>query len=182
MKYLIASDIHGSAYWCKKVLEAFERENADRLLLLGDLLYHGPRNPLPKDYDTKAVYAMLNAVKDRLLCVRGNCDSEVDQMVLDFPMLADYCVITAGDRLVYATHGHIHNMENHPPFCEGDILLHGHTHVPAWQEFGCGNIYLNPGSASLPKDGTVNGYMTLEDGVFIWKDMDGNEYHRYCCD
>lgn len=177
MKYLIASDIHGSRFWCEKLLEAFENEKADRMLLLGDLLYHGPRNPLPKDYDTKAVFAMLNNIKEKLLCVRGNCDSEVDQMVLEFPMMADYCVIPAGNKTVYATHGHIHNMTSHPPFCKGDILLHGHTHVPAWTPFGDENVYLNPGSVSLPKDDTPNGYMLLEDGVFTWKDFDGNVYH-----
>ena len=104
MKLMIASDIHGSAYYCKALLAAFEKEQADRLLLLGDILYHGPRNDLPREYAPKDVIAMLNAIKDKLFCVRGNCDTEVDQMVLEFPILADYCILPVKDRLVYATH------------------------------------------------------------------------------
>lgn len=177
MKILIASDIHGSKFWCEKLLEAFAREGADRLLILGDILYHGPRNPLPDGYSTKDVYAMLNAMKEKLICVRGNCDSEVDQMVCEFPMMSDYCVLPVGAKLIYVTHGHIHNMDNPPSLCRGDLLLHGHTHVPAWTEFGNGNIYLNPGSVSLPKDGTPHGYMTLEGNELLWKDMDGTVYH-----
>ena len=149
---MIASDIHGSAMYCKNLMEAFDREKADRLLLLGDILYHGPRNDLPEEYAPKKVISMLNDVRDRLFCVRGNCDTEVDQMVLDFPMLADYCIIPVGDRLVYATHGHNFNLNNLPPLCRGDILLHGHTHIPAWEEFGENNLYLNPGSVSIPKE------------------------------
>ena len=107
MKWMIASDLHGSVYYCTKMLEALEREQAGRLLLLGDLLYHGPRNDLPRDYAPKQVIPLLNGIRTKLVCVRGNCDAEVDQMVLDFPMLADYCVLPVGQRLVYATHGHI---------------------------------------------------------------------------
>ena len=178
MKWMIASDLHGSAYYCKKMVEAFEREGADRLLMLGDLLYHGPRNDLPRDYAPKEVIPMLNSLKNRLCCIRGNCDAEVDQMVLDFPVLADYCILPAGERLIYATHGHIYNLKNLPPLAEGDILLHGHTHVPAWTEFGQGNVYLNPGSLSIPKENSPHSYMTLEDGVFYWKDVDTGEiYH-----
>ena len=109
MKWMIASDLHGSALYCKKMIEAFEREGADRLLLLGDLLYHGPRNDLPEGYAPKEVIPLLNSLRPKLLCVRGNCDAEVDQMVLDFPILADYAVLPVGGRLVYATHGHVHN-------------------------------------------------------------------------
>ena len=178
MKWMIASDLHGSAYYCRKMLEAFEWEGADRLFLLGDLLYHGPRNDLPRDYAPKEVIPMLNSLKDRLCCVRGNCDAEVDQMVLDVPVLADYCILPAGEKLIYATHGHIYNLKNLPPLAEGDILLHGHTHVPAWTEFGQGNVYLNPGSLSIPKENSPHSYMTLEDGVFYWKDVDTGEiYH-----
>mgnify|MGYP000860042490 CR=1 FL=1 len=129
MKLMIASDIHGSAYYCEKMIEAYKREKADKLLLLGDLLYHGPRNDLPKDYNPKAVIAMLNAMKEDLLCVRGNCDTEVDQMVLNFPVMADYALILYGERNLYATHGHIYNENNLPPLKNGDILIHGHTHV-----------------------------------------------------
>lgn len=178
MKWMIASDLHGSAYYGKRMVEAFEREEAGRLLLLGDLLYHGPRNDLPRDYAPKEVIPMLNSLKNRLCCVRGNCDAEVDQMVLDFPVLADYCVLPAGEKLIYATHGHIYNLKNLPPLAEGDILLHGHTHIPAWTEFGQGNVYLNPGSLSIPKENSPHSYMTLEDGVFYWKDVDTGEiYH-----
>ena len=144
-KLMIASDIHGSAYYCKKMLEAFDREQADRLLLLGDILYHGPRNDLPKEYAPKEVIKMLNERKNRIFCVRGNCDTEVDQMVLEFPILADYAVLPVGDRLSYATHGHHFNLNALPPMQPGDILLHGHTHIPAWEPFGDGNLYLNPG-------------------------------------
>ena len=177
MKLLVASDIHGSAYYCKALLQAFEKEQADRLLLLGDILYHGPRNDLPRDYAPKEVLAMLNDMQDKIFCVRGNCDTEVDQMVLSFPILADYCILTAGERLIYATHGHNHNLQALPPLQKGDILLHGHTHIPAWEPFGNGNLYLNPGSVSIPKAGSAHGYMTLEGSTFCWKDLDGNTYH-----
>ena len=177
MKWMIASDIHGSAYFCRQLLEAMEREQADRLLLLGDILYHGPRNDLPKDYAPKAVLAMLNEQKDRIFCVRGNCDTEVDQMVLEFPILADYCILTVGNRLVYATHGHNHNVNALPPLQPGDILLHGHTHIPAWEGFGSDNLYLNPGSVSIPKAGSANSYMTLEENMCLWKSLDGQVYH-----
>ena len=178
MKWMIASDLHGSAYYCKKMVEAFEREGADRLLMLGDLLYHGPRNDLPRDYAPKEVIPMLNGLKNKLCCVRGNCEAEVDQMVLDLPVMADYCILPAGEKLIYATHGHIYNGKNPPPLAEGDILLHGHTHVPAWTEFGQGNVYLNPGSLSIPKENSPHSYMILENGVFYWKDVETGEiYH-----
>ena len=178
MKWMIASDLHGSAIYCKKMIKAFERERADRLLLLGDLLYHGPRNDLPEGYAPKEVIPMLNGMKPKLLCVRGNCDAEVDQMVLDFPILADYAVLPVGQRLVYATHGHVHNLKNLPPLAPGDILLHGHTHIPAWTEFGEENLYLNPGSLSIPKDGSAHSYMTLERETFCWKTLEGETYHE----
>lgn len=180
-KLMIASDIHGSAYWCRRLIEAYEREGADRLLLLGDLLYHGPRNDLPEEYAPKEVIALLAPLAGRLLCVRGNCDAEVDQMVLPFPILAEYAILPLGERLIYATHGHIHNGQTPPPLMPGDVLLHGHTHVPAWEPFGEAgqNLYLNPGSVSIPKAGSAHGYMTLEpaSGRFDWKDMDGQIYH-----
>ena len=174
MKFLIASDIHGSAYYCEQLLQAFEREQAARLLLLGDILYHGPRNDLPRDYAPKKVIAMLNGMADTILCVRGNCDTEVDQMVLEFPILADYAVLLAGERLVYVTHGHQFNTKTPPPLCQGDVLLHGHTHVPAWTEFGQGNLYLNPGSVSIPKENSPHSYMTLEGNTMQWKELESS--------
>ena len=177
MKLMIASDIHGSAYYCKQLLDAFQSQQADRLLLLGDVLYHGPRNDLPKDYAPKEVISMLNALKDRIFCVRGNCDTEVDQMVLEFPILADYCILPLGDRLIYATHGHNHNLKSLPPLQPGDILLHGHTHIPAWEPFGKGNLYLNPGSVSIPKMDSAHSYMILENNTLQWLSLEGNVYH-----
>lgn len=178
MKWMIASDLHGSAYYCRQMMDAFAREGADRLLLLGDLLYHGPRNDLPEGYAPKEVILLLNGLKPQLLCVRGNCDAEVDQMVLDFPILADYAVLPVGRRLVYATHGHVHNLKNLPPLAPGDILLHGHTHIPAWTEFGEENLYLNPGSVSIPKEGSAHSYMTLEGETLQWKTLEGEVYHE----
>ncbi|MCD7807656.1 MAG: phosphodiesterase [Lachnospiraceae bacterium] len=177
MKYMIASDIHGSAYYCRQMLAAFNQEQADRLLLLGDLLYHGPRNPLPVEYNTKAVADMLNEQKQKILCVRGNCDTEVDQMVLKFPIMADYCIVITEKRLIYATHGHHFNTSSLPPLQPGDVLLHGHTHVPAWESFGSDNLYLNPGSVSIPKEDTPHSYMILEGTEILWKRLDGTVYH-----
>ena len=178
MKLMIASDIHGSAYWCERLLEAYRREGAEKLLLLGDVLYHGPRNDLPRDYAPKRVIAMLNGMKNEILCVRGNCDTEVDQMVLEFPILADYCILFAAGRTVYATHGHVYNESHLPPLSKGDVLLHGHTHVPKCTEHE-DYLYLNPGSVSIPKEDSPNGYMTLEDGVILWKHIDGGTWRTY---
>ena len=178
MKLMIASDLHGSAAYGQALLEALDREGAQRLLLLGDLLYHGPRNDLPQGYAPKEVLAMLNARKDRLLCVRGNCDGEVDQMVLDFPILAEYAILYLGGRMVFATHGHRYHLGALPPLQPGDILLHGHTHVPAWEPFGQENLYLNPGSVSMPKEGSARGYLVWEAGTFLWKTLEGTVYHR----
>lgn len=172
MKWLIASDIHGSAYYCQRLIEAYKKENANRLIILGDILYHGPRNDLPRDYAPKRVMAMLNEIRNELLCVRGNCDTEVDQMVLDFPVLADYAILDLEKRLVYLTHGHIYNEGNLPPLCDGDILIHGHTHIPKCVEHE-NYICMNPGSVSIPKENSHHGYMTLENGKFLWKDLDG---------
>lgn len=178
MKWLIASDIHGSAFWCRKLLERYRAEEADRLLLLGDLLYHGPRNDLPQEYAPKEVIAMLNGMKNEILAVRGNCEAEVDQMVLEFPVLADYAILDLGNRLLYATHGHHYNESNLPPLKPGDVLLHGHTHVPMCTEHET-YVYMNPGSVSIPKSESAHGYMTLENGKFCWLDMDGNVLSEY---
>lgn len=179
MKIMIASDIHGSAKYCEKMLDRAKAEGAQKLLLLGDLLYHGPRNDLPEGYAPKAVIAMLNAVKTQLLCVRGNCDAEVDQMVLEFPIMADYALLPLGSASIYATHGHIYSEEKPPALQAGDILLCGHTHIPACvrhEDF----YYLNPGSVSLPKGESERGYMLLENGGFVWKTLDGGEIDRLC--
>lgn len=178
MKWMIASDIHGSEYYCRKLLDAYKKEGAERLLLLGDVLYHGPRNDLPKDYAPKKVIEMLNAMKDDIFCVRGNCDTEVDQMVLDFPVLAEYALIPVGDKLIYAVHGHNFNEKNRPPLHKGDILLNGHTHVPKCVEHE-DYIYMNPGSVSIPKENSHHGYMMLEGSTFTWKDLDGNVMDKY---
>lgn len=173
MKYLFASDIHGSAYYCRKLLDAFREEQAERLVLLGDLLYHGPRNDLPKEYAPKEVIALLNEHKSKIYAVRGNCEAEVDQMVLEFPVMADYCILSVDGRTFYATHGHIYNQDNLPPLQEGDILIHGHTHVLKAQQMD-GYILLNPGSVSIPKEGNPATYAVLENSIFTIKDFDGN--------
>lgn len=172
MKWLVASDIHGSAFYCKKLMESFENEKADRMLLLGDILYHGPRNDLPKEYNPKQVIALLNERKNDIYCIRGNCDTEVDQMVLEFPILADYCVIANDKQMIYATHGHIYNEKNYPPMHKGDILLQGHTHVPNYLEQD-GFVFMNPGSASIPKENSHHGYMLIDGNKYQWKDFDG---------
>ncbi len=177
MKIMVASDIHGSLYYCNEMIEAFKREKADRLLVLGDILYHGPRNSLPCQYDPKGVINLMNTYREKIFCVRGNCDAEVDQMVLQFPIMADYCIIPFGSRLIYATHGHKYNTDSLPPLCRGDILLYGHTHVPTWEKFGNDNYYLNPGSVSLPKGDSVNSYMIIEDGSIAWKNMKGEVFY-----
>jgi len=174
---MIASDIHGSAYYCREMLKAFGREQADKLLLLGDILYHGPRNDLPREYAPKEVISLLNERKAQLLCVRGNCDTEVDQMVLEFPILADYCILFVKNRMIFSTHGHHFNKTSLPPMQPGDILLHGHTHVPAWEPVGNNSLYLNPGSVSIPKEGSRHSYMMLTEEEILWKDLTGTVYH-----
>lgn len=168
MKWMIASDIHGSAYYCQKMLERFEQEKADKLLLLGDLLYHGPRNDLPKEYNPKAVIQMLNSYADQILCVRGNCDAEVDQMVLDFPIMADYAILNQQTHCIYVTHGHL----DFPKKAQGDYYLQGHTHVPTYE-----NHHLNPGSVSLPKQGSCHSYM-IWDTDFYWKELETGDIYQ----
>ena len=172
MKWLIASDLHGSAYYCRKLLEAYDLEKADRMLLLGDILYHGPRNDLPTEYAPKQVIAMLNARKQDILCVRGNCDGEVDQMVLEFPIMADYALLELNGKTFFATHGHINNADALPPMQAGDILIHGHTHVLKAEQKE-GYVLLNPGSVSIPKEGNIPTYAVLENGVFSIRGFEG---------
>ena len=164
MKFVIASDIHGSAFWCRKLLEVAEKEQPDRLILLGDILYHGPRNDLPRDYAPKQVIPMLSGLKEKILAVRGNCEAEVDQMVLNFPCLAEYSVLMAEGTSFYLTHGHHANPENLPQLPAGSIFLYGHTHVKFDQVIN-GIRCLNPGSVSIPKDGS-NSCLVYEDGTF----------------
>ena len=174
MKLLIASDIHGDLESAKAVFAAADAENADKILLLGDLLYHGPRNDLPTTYAPKAVIELLNDNKTRILAVRGNCDTEVDQMVLHFPILADYAYLHIDGLSIFATHGHHHNTETPPPLNKGDILLHGHTHVLTCTKFADENYYINPGSIALPKENNPRTYMIYENRCFKIKDIYGN--------
>ena len=174
MKLLICSDIHGDCECAKFIVDKFHESGCDKILLLGDILYHGPRNDLPKGYNPKAVIELLNAEKDNIIAVRGNCDAEVDQMVLDFPILADYALLSFDGISVFATHGHKHNKDSNLNLRPGEILLHGHTHVIAAEPFGNGNFYLNPGSAAIPKGGNPRSYMVYENRTFTVKDFAGN--------
>lgn len=175
MKLLIASDLHGGADACALLCEKFDQSGADALVLLGDVLYHGPRNDLPAGYAPKKVISMLNPLCDKIICVRGNCDAEVDQMVLQFPIRADSMLLPLeGDRCAFVTHGHLFNTECPPPHKKGDVLIHGHTHVHGvWQQEDY--TYINPGSAALPKEGQPKSYMVYEDGVFTIKQLENGE-------
>jgi len=178
MKLLIASDIHGSALYTGQLLRQFEAENADRLVLLGDVLYHGPRNDLPDGYAPKQVIEMLNPLADRILCVRGNCDTEVDQMVLKFPVMADYGFILDSDTALYLTHGHIYNETNLPPVRRGDAVLYGHTHIPVMRVID-GVTFANPGSVSIPKNGSTRGYLLYENGRLTRKNLNGDAEQEF---
>lgn len=171
MKLLIASDIHGSAYYCRLLIDRINEEKPDKILLLGDILYHGPRNDLPKDYAPKEVIAMLNPLKDMLLCVRGNCDTEVDQMVLDFPVLSDSCLLYIDGATLFATHGHIFNNDALPPISQGTYLLNGHFHVPKFKAFE-NYTYVNCGSVSIPKENSPHSYVIFENSNFTFKDVE----------
>ena len=167
MKLVIASDIHGSAYWCGKLMEVIEQEDPDKILLLGDLLYHGPRNDLPRDYAPKQVIPTLSQLAGKILAVRGNCEAEVDQMVLPFPCMADYALVEADGQTLYLTHGHLWNPDDLPPLGPGTVFLSGHTHVKL-DEMRRGIRCLNPGSVSIPKDGS-HSCLVCENGVFTFR-------------
>lgn len=167
MKLIIASDIHGSAYWCGKLCQLMEAEKPDKLILLGDLLYHGPRNDLPREYAPKQVIPMLSKYADKIIAVRGNCEAEVDQMVLPFPCMADFCQLLLDGKTVYLTHGHHCSPDNLPNLPEGSIFLSGHTHVKMDEERN-GIRCLNPGSVSIPKDGS-NSCLIYEKNQFIFR-------------
>ena len=178
MKLVIASDLHGSAAACRMLLDRAAAEGPDRLVLLGDLLYHGPRNDLPRGYDPKGVTQLLAGMKEELLCVRGNCEAEVDQMVLPFPVMADYAALWLDGPMAFVTHGHLYNEGALPALGRGDLLIHGHTHVPTirWHQEE-GYTYLNPGSVSIPKEDSPNSYMICQDGYFSIRQLqDGKEF------
>jgi putative phosphoesterase len=175
MKLMFISDIHGSLFWLERALEKVEEEQPDSLIILGDFLYHGPRNPLPKDYNPQEVANKLNAYNKNkpITAVRGNCDAEVDQMLLEFPMMGDYVMLLHEGRRIYATHGHGFSIEHLPALSEKDIFIQGHTHIPV-ADVKEGVYVLNPGSISLPKENNPNSYAILEGGQFIVKDFEGN--------
>ena len=179
MKYLIASDIHGSAFYAEKLVRAFETEKADRMILLGDFLYHGPRNDLPEGYDPKQTAALLNTLKDVTLGVQGNCDAEIDQVMLQFPIMAQYGFLACGSRTVLFTHGHVFNDENPLPMKPGDVMIYGHFHVPLCEEKQ-GKVFINPGSVSIPKENSPHSYLILEDDTLIWKNLLTGESFGEC--
>lgn len=177
MKYMFASDIHGSAYYCDMLMERFKSENPYKLILLGDILYHGPRNDLPRGYAPKSVIESLNAVADKIIAVRGNCDAEVDQMVLNFEIMRTYRVLDIDGIHFFITHGHIFNKEK--PFQQDEkyVLMNGHFHVPEitdMPEF----IYINDGSVSIPKENSENSYGVLEGKVFELKNLEGKVFEQ----
>ena len=173
MKYIVASDIHGSAHFAKLFAQRVKEENPDKVILLGDLLYHGARNGLPGEYDTLKTAAILNGMKEKILCVRGNCDSEVDALVLEFPINADYCILPIGERTAIFTHGH----KTPAVLQKGDILFNGHYHVPAFEERE-NYTYVNCGSVSIPKQGSPHSYLVLEDTTLSWKDVQTGKTFR----
>ena len=175
MKLFFISDIHGSVYYLNKALDKFKEEKADYIIILGDILYHGARNPLPKEYNPKKVIEIINSYADKIIAIRGNCDSEVDQMVLDFPIMADYSIILYNNKRLFLTHGHIYNENNLPKLQNGDVFIYGHTHIPKAEEIG--NIYvINPGSITFPKENSPHSYGVLEDNIFKIKHFEGNLY------
>ena len=170
MKLMIASDLHGSSVWTKKLIDKFNEENCDNLLLLGDLLYHGPRNNLTKNYDTQKVAELLNSIKNNIICVRGNCDSEVDQAVLNFEIRADYINMYLENRLIFLTHGHIYNETNLPALQHFDVLLNGHTHVTTFNKHK-DFVFVNPGSTSIPKQDTKHSCSIYENRTFCFYNL-----------
>lgn len=177
MKLFFMSDIHGSAYYLKKAIQRFNEEGAGYMVILGDELYHGARNPLPEEYNPKEVAKLLNEYSSSIIAVRGNCDCEIDSVVLDFPMMSDYSVVLYNNRRLFLTHGHIYNEENMPKLKSGDAMFYGHTHVPRAEKVG--NVFLiNPGSITFPKDDSPNSYGVLEGNTFEIKDLDGKTFKK----
>ncbi len=177
MKYMVISDIHGSLYYTKQVIDIFNKGDFDKLIILGDILYHGPRNPLTKDYNPMEVYELLNTYKDKIIAVRGNCDSEVDQMVLEFDIMQDYKVINLSSRDVFITHGHLYDKDKMPSLNQGDVFIHGHYHIHLTENLD-GIYYLNPGSISLPKGSSVNSYGIITNDYFKICDLMSNVVHE----
>lgn len=181
MKIMFISDIHGSATWLERALEKAKEEQPDQLVMLGDFLYHGPRNPLPDGYDPKRVADILNQNKHSIVAVRGNCDAEVDQMLLEFPMMADYAMLYVDGMRIYVTHGHGYHMEQLPPLRKNDIFIQGHTHIPVAECNQQGIHLLNPGSIALPKENNPNSYGILHNGHFSVNDFNGNTLKQISC-
>lgn len=179
MKILVASDIHGSLKYCRQLIERYREENCEKLVLLGDILYHGPRNDLPDEYNPKGVIALLNEMAEEILSVRGNCEAEVDDMVLAFPVLAEYAFFYNKDRMFFLTHGHKLNPQNMPSIKKGDVLFNGHTHVSKIEILENGVVYMNPGSVSIPKEGTPRGYMIVSDDCVEHKNLDGEGLEKF---
>lgn len=179
MKIMIASDIHGSLKYCSELVEKYKEEKCEKLVLLGDVLYHGPRNDLPEEYNPKGVIALLNDMDEEILCVRGNCEAEVDEMVLTFPVLAEYAFFYHKGRMFFLTHGHKLNPQNLPKIKKGDILFNGHTHVSKIEVLEGGYIYANPGSVSIPKENTPRGYMIVDDSAIVHKTLQGEVVKEY---
>ena len=176
-KYLVVSDIHGALSGAEAVHKALAHHNLTHVLCLGDILYHGPRNDLPDDYAPKKVIPLMNALKDNIIAVRGNCEAEVDQMVLNFAVTADYNILFCGDRKVFMSHGHIYSPAKLPDLSSGDIFLSGHTHIPT-AECNKGIFLLNPGSISLPKGGHPRSYAVLTETDFTIYTLDHQEYMK----
>lgn len=173
MKIFIISDIHGSEYYLREVMKRYDIEDPDHFIILGDILYHGPRNPLPKGYNPAGVIDLLNEYSHNIIAVRGNCDSEVDEMVLDFPIMSTYSTLLYNDKRILLTHGHIYNENNKLATKVGDVVMSGHTHVLRIKDID-GVLYLNPGSISIPKENNPHTYAILENNHFIIKDLEGN--------
>lgn len=176
MKLLIASDLHGSTTYIKKLIDRINEEKPEGVILLGDILYHGPRNALPNEYDTEEAARLINSKSELITCVRGNCDSDADATILDFSIELENIIISSDGINMFVTHGDYYNIGNLPAIASFDVLLHGHTHVPACQELAEGKYYINPGSVSIPKSNSEHSYLMYENRKFVWKDIDGVEY------
>ena len=176
MKFLVVSDIHGSYYYAKKFKEIYENENPDQIILLGDLYYHGPRNSLTEEYSPMKVAGILNDYKDKILCIRGNCDAEVDEMISDFKF-NDHILMEINGKEFYFTHGHKYNIEN-IPYDDFDVMMYGHIHQGFIQEKE-GFVFANPGSISLPKCNSAHSYIVIDENKIILKDVDGNVLQKY---